>query len=107
MSRTVHELPRAIADVQHIAAWIHDRSPQGSLSWLDAYDEMVEQLVSDAERFSAAPEQHPEFDVRQAFFKTLRGSTYRALFFIQDDRVYILRVRGPGQARVKSDDLNS
>jgi hypothetical protein len=46
-----------------------------------------------------APEsQDVEFEVRQALFKTRRGCVYRALFFIERSTVYILRVRGPGQA---------
>ena len=94
MTRTVQELPRAIADVQHIANWIHEHSPQGAMSWLDAYDDMVARLASDAEQFGAAPERHAEFDIRQALFKTRRGRIYRSLFIIDADQVYILRVRG-------------
>lgn len=105
MTRTVHELPRGIADVKHIAHWIHENSPQGAKLWLDAYDKMVDRLASDAELFGEAPERHAEFNVRQAFFRTRRGRTYRKLFIIEADNVYILRVRGPGQAKVTPDEL--
>jgi hypothetical protein len=105
MSYRVYELPRAIADVQHIARWLARRTIQGSAAWMRAYDEMVVNVSRDASRFAAAPETHPEFVVRQALFKTRKGRVYRALFFIDGDDVYILRVRGPGQAKVKPNDL--
>jgi len=48
-----------------------------------------------------------EFDVRQALFKTRRGRVYRVLFFIEGEDVYILRVRGAGQAPVEPDELGA
>ena len=101
MSYLVNELPRAEADVRGIFEWLHERAPQGARNWLAAYDEMLVRLESMAGSFAEAPESsNCEFDVRQAFFKTRRGRIYRALYFIENKDVYILRVRGPGQAFV-------
>ena len=74
---------------------------------MDAYDEMVARLEKSAESFAAADENEAlEFDVRQALFKTRHGRVYRALFFIEGEHVFILRVRGSGQAPVEPNDLH-
>jgi len=101
MKFSVFELPRAIADKRHIFEWIYERSPSGAGAWLDAYDVMVARLKEHADGFSEALENADcRIDVKQAMFKTRYGRVYRALFTIEDGRVYILRVRGPGQAPV-------
>jgi len=102
----VHELARAQADVRAIAHWLAGRSPRGARAWLRAYDDLIERLEKQASSFGPAYENDDcEFDVRQALFKTRRGRVYRALFFIQGQDVYILRVRGPGQAPVDPSEL--
>lgn len=98
----VHELRRAQADVRSIARWLAERSPQGAQAWLHAYDEMVRGLKQQADSCGAAPESKDcDLDVRQVLFKTRRGRVYRALLLIEGQDVYILRVRGPGQASVE------
>jgi len=102
----VHELRRAQADVSSIARWLAERSPQGSRTWLRAYDEMVRRLEQQADSCGPAYENEDcDLDVRQALFRTRRGRVYRALFYIEDHDVYILRVRGPGQAPVLPGEL--
>ncbi len=108
MKFQVHELRRAQADVRSIAHWLAERSPQGVRAWLRAYDEMILRLKQQAESCGPAPESNDcEVDVRQALFKTRRGRVYRALFLIEGQDVYILRVRGPGQAPVEPDELGT
>ena len=108
MSFTVHELPKAKADKRSIVKWIHERSPTGAAAWLNAYDRAVEQLKNRADSYGEAHE-NPDLslDVRQILFKTRRGRVYRALFIVQTTNVYILRVRGPGQALVDDTGLES
>jgi len=102
----VHELRRAQADIRSIAQWLAERSPQGAQAWLQTYDDLLERIATQAPSFGSAPENDDcEFDVRQALFKTRRGRVYRALFFIEAQDVYILRVRGPGQAPVDPGEL--
>ncbi len=101
MSCLVHELPKAKQDKHSIFRWLYERSPAGAFTWLDAYDSLAERLKQDAATFGLAPESaNCEFEVRQALFKTRRGRVYRALFLIEGTEVFILRVRGPGQAPV-------
>ena len=101
MSFTVRELPKAKHDKRSIFCWLDERSPAGAVAWLDAYDSLIERLKQDAASFGAAAEsQDCDFDDRQALFKTRRGRVYRALFFIEGREVYVLRIRGSGQAPV-------
>jgi len=104
----VHELRRAQADVRSIAHWLAQRSPQGAQAWLRAYDEMISRLEQKPESCGLAMESKDcDLDVRQALFKTRRGRVYRSLFLIDNQDVYILRVRGPGQAPVEPDELGT
>ena len=101
MSFSGHELPKAKADKRSIVEWIRERSPAGATAWLNAYDRAVEQLTNRADSYAEAHENTDLLlDVRQILFKTRRGRVYRALFVIEATTVYILRVRGPGQAPV-------
>ncbi|MGB6045619.1 MAG: hypothetical protein WBF93_20865, partial [Pirellulales bacterium] len=89
-----------------IVNWLAERSPQGARAWLDAYDAVVARLENNANTLGPAEENDElEFDVRHAPFKTRRGRVYRALYFIRGDEAFVLRVRGPGQAPVKPEDL--
>ena len=106
MTFQVHELRRVQADVRSIAHWLAERSPQGAQAWLRAYDEMISRLEQQAGSCASAPENNDcDVDVRQVLFKTRHGRVYRALFLIEGQDVYILRVRGPGQAPVKPDEI--
>lgn len=108
MTFTVRELRKAKADKRAIFVWLHERSPQGALAWLAAYDEMLERLATSADSVGAAHEnRNLEMDVKQALFKTRRGRVYRALLIIAGSEVFILRVRGPGQAPVDAGDLEN
>ena len=106
MTFRVRELRRAQADVGQIVKWLVERSPRGARAWLVAYDAMINRLEKNAEMLGLADENDEcEFEVRQASFKTNRGRVYRAIFFIEGDEVFILRIRGPGQAPVQPEDL--
>jgi plasmid stabilization system protein ParE len=106
MTFVVRELPKARQDKDSIFRWLDERSPAGALAWLEAYDSLLERLKRDAASFGLAPEsQDCEFEVRQGLFKTRLGRVYRVMFFTEGDAVYILRVRGPGQASVNPQDL--
>ena len=107
MSFEVYELPRAKADVRGIFQWLFESSPSGAKAWLNAYDDALEQLSSLASVFGPALEAKDciEFEVKQVFFKTKRGRVYRVLYFIEGNDVYVLRVRGPGQAAVDPEEI--
>jgi plasmid stabilization system protein ParE len=102
----VRELPKAKQDKRDIFRWLHERSPTGAAAWLHAYDSLIERLETDARSFGSALESKDcELPIQQALFKTRRGRVYRAVFLIETDGVYILRVRGPGQAPINPEEI--
>ena len=106
MSFTVRELGKAKADKRQIFEWLYDRSRPGAIAWLAAYDKMVERLKEQADTFAEAYENADlDMDVKEALFKTRRGRVYRVLFVIESNDVFIVRVRGPGQAPVDASDI--
>jgi plasmid stabilization system protein ParE len=106
MNFAIHELPKAKADKRYIFEWLIERSRRGAEAWLDAYDDILRTLEDRAASFGQALENEEfDFEIKQAFFKTKRGRVYRILFFIEDADVYVLRVRGPGQASVEPSDM--
>lgn len=106
MKRRVVVLKRAKADVRYIAHWIGQRSPQGAKAWLTAFDRLRDRLAMHSDLFGLAPEEASLSEqVKQAFFHTRRGRTYRAVFIITGNQVRILRVRGPGQPLLSEDEL--
>jgi len=106
MKYQVLALRRAEADVRQITHWIAERSPQGANSWLDAYEQLIERLSTNADECPAALEDTDcQPALKQALFATRRGRAYRAVFTIAGDEVRILRVRGPGQPPLQEDEL--
>lgn len=106
MAFTVREMPRAKIDKRSIFVWLFERSKPGAGAWLNAYDSAIERLKQTPEGFGEALENDECLvNVKQAFFKTRHGRTYRILFMIDGSVVYVLRVRGPGQAPVSPDEL--
>ena len=101
MAFRVRDLPRAAADRHHIATWLAERSPAGARAWLEAYDDLVTRLEKNATMFGEAMENEQcELDIRQALFKTRYGRVYRVIFHIEGHDVFLVRVRGTGQALV-------
>ncbi|QDT63460.1 type II toxin-antitoxin system RelE/ParE family toxin [Calycomorphotria hydatis] len=108
MTWLIRELPRAKADKRKIFEWLLSHSRKGAVAWLDAYDRKAESL-------SDQPASHPLADenaeltmeVRQTLFRTRRGKPYRIIFTIVDEEVLILRVRGPGQDWMNTDDVST
>ena len=106
MSFRVTAHRRAEEDVGQVSTWLASQSLDGAARWLDAYDNMIDQLRHTPLSFGLAPENElVDSEVRQALFKTHRGRVYRAIFTIEGDNVRVLRVRSPGQGPIASDEL--
>lgn len=99
-------LPRAANDIDHIFDWIRFRSPRGALAWLDALDAGFDRLKTDYASMSRAPESELlGEELYQSLFKTKKGRTYRLVYLVEGKDVVVLRVRGPGQPPLESDEL--
>lgn len=106
MSFQVELTSRAERDLDQILGFLVSHSKRGASTWLRRWDEVVEQLTNTPENCGVAPENDDhEEEIRHVLFKTRRGKTYRALFIIRTNTVFILHIRGPGQDLVDSDDM--
>ncbi len=106
MKYKVRILAKAQSDVEACHQYLAKRSPQGAAAWFDSFAAGRDELARRADTLALAPEAEAAgYDVRQLLFKTRRGRPYRILFLIVGDEVRILRVRGPGQDFVPSDEL--
>jgi plasmid stabilization system protein ParE len=93
-------------DVNQIYGYLLPRSPQGAYSWYRAFQACLERITLQPLACSIAPENAEfEFEIRQALFKTKHGTPYRCVFTVVAGEVRILRVRGPGQAPLKTSDI--
>jgi len=73
-----------------------------------AFGRAVDKVAAAPEVFAEAPESGPlGRSLRQSLFKTRRGRTYRIVFELSEAEIIILRVRGPGQARLQRRELPS
>ena len=89
---------RANRDVANILNWLRQRSAQGARRWLAALEQLEQRLAESPLGFGLAEESDTFREpVRQAFFRTKQGNTYRVLFAVRETAVTLLCVRGPGQ----------
>jgi plasmid stabilization system protein ParE len=99
-------LGRADRDLVTIARWLLKRSPRGARRWLLAFEEAKDKLRESPLAHGLAPEDsRVDFELRQIFFKTRRGKSYRAVFTVVDDEIRILRVRGPHQRLLRRKEM--
>ena len=106
MKYRIRMLGRAQHDLDSILAWLVARSPAGAQRWLAAFDEANQKLHADPLRYARVSENlRVVFEVRDIFFKTPRGRTYRAIFTVVDEEVRILRIRRPAQRPLRGRDL--
>jgi|GEM_PF-631080 plasmid stabilization system protein ParE len=108
MTYRIRQTRRANRDVDAIFNWIANvrQARQGATSWRGAYRNALAMLAGDPESYPEAIEADDlGVDLRQFTFKTRRGQVYRGVFTVDDGDVLILRIRGPGQAPLDSDEL--
>jgi plasmid stabilization system protein ParE len=77
--------------------YIFARSPQGAVRWLDALEEAAAAVLIDPHHGVAPESEGQKEPIRQKLFRTPQGRTYRLLYIVRDDVIYIIHVRGAGQ----------
>jgi plasmid stabilization system protein ParE len=106
MRFNVHLLWRAERDLDHIATWLYDRSPDGAAAWHQAWKNTVKLLEDSANGYGVAPEnEDQELEIGQIMFHTRHGRNYRALYTIRGQDVFVMHIRAPGQDIVAADEL--
>lgn len=92
---------RAERDITKILKFLRKRSAIGSANWIAAFRSMMEMLPEQVSMHPSADEDSDHTEtIRNAFFKTRYGRTYRAIYILRGGEVFITHVRGPGQNRV-------
>lgn len=109
MKHRVVVLRRAENDVREIVSWISERSRAGAKRWHEAYQTALSRLTDHPTSYSIAEEADdiPKHELRQFIFKTRRGLPYRGVFIVVNNEVRVLRIRGPGQAPLTPDELQT
>jgi len=98
---------RAERDVDTIFDWLAQKSKDGAIRWYSAYLSSLRSLPSLAPGSAKAPEAEQfGIDLRQIFFKTRKGRTYRSLILFEDSVIHLVGVRGPGQDIARIEDLD-
>jgi len=108
MTRRIVILPRAERDAEHIYDWIRARSPQGAWAWWDSFEQAAQRLTEHVDAAGQAPENDlfPEY-IQQKIFRTNRGRRYRIVFYVSGNDILVLRIRGPGQPPLASDEIDA
>ncbi len=87
-------------DLKTAASWIAQHSPDKAVLWYFDAMESIESLENFPTRCSLAPEsQKFGAEIRHLLF-----DKYRILFIIEDETVYVLRVRHQAQDVLRPDD---
>ena len=95
--------PSAKADIFEINAWFLENYPDLAERWLWEISEAVTSLSKFPERCPVSPESEAFDVIVRQLLHGKRPHIYRILFSIQDDKVYILRVRSTRQQNLSVD----
>ena len=100
MGYQVITLPRAEDDIREAARWMAQYSLGKSTLWYFDIQQAIESLSESPARCPFAPERKTHgLDIRHLLFEK-----YRILFVIEDESVYVLRVRHGAQQTLTPDD---
>ena len=106
MSFHVNLTESAVRDVVGILTWLNERSNSGADAWFQKWLEALRILEDRGGDLAVAPESPARDEIiRQVLFRTKHGRTYRALYCVRADEIFVLHVRGPGQQLIKPGDL--
>jgi plasmid stabilization system protein ParE len=101
-------LPRAQADIQSNANWwaMHHSADQAA-RWFKAIHEQIRSLAVLPERHALSSESDVfPCEIRDKLLGLGSRPTYRAVFTIRDDVVYVLTVRRSAQGSLRPDDVD-
>jgi hypothetical protein len=74
--------------------------------WRDEFYKTLDEIAVDPNLSSAVAEGNRlPHGLKQWLFSTRQGNVFRIVFLIQQQEVWVLRVRGPGQRPLRMGDL--
>jgi plasmid stabilization system protein ParE len=102
-------LPQAKADVRRNAEWwAQHHSPEQAARWLDSIQTQLESIVDfpESHSLSAENDEFP-YEIRDKLLGLGSRPSYRAVFTIKDDTVFVLTVRRSAQDVLRPSDVES
>jgi plasmid stabilization system protein ParE len=102
-------LPRAEADIEANAQWwATHHSVEQAVRWFDVIHEQLQSLAILPESNGLSAEAGDfQYEIRDKLLGLGSRPSYRAVFTIKDDAVYVLTVRRGAQDVVRLDDLDT
>jgi plasmid stabilization system protein ParE len=109
MKCRVSILPRARIDVDRNALWwAENHSVEQVLQWSDAIYDQIESLAEFPESYGLSAENDTfPYEIRDKLLGLGSRPSYRAVFTIQDDAVYVLAVRRSTQDAICPTDIDA
>jgi len=100
-------LPQAEADIERQARWWSDHhSMEQAISWFDLIHEQLGSLSNLPESHSLSQENDDfPYEIRDRLLGAGFRPSYRAVFTVRGERVYVLTVRRGSQGRIHPDDV--
>jgi plasmid stabilization system protein ParE len=97
---------RAQEDIREIFEWIREAAAEAAVRWYLGLLVKLATLEQFPTRCSRAPESDiVQRDIRQIYYGRRPKDWFRALFEIQGDVVYVLRVRRCSQSEIPKDEI--
>jgi plasmid stabilization system protein ParE len=95
MTFRVIVLPQAKADIARNARWwAANHSVDQALDWLEAVEIQMQKLSENPERFGVSPENDIfSFEIRHMLVGLGNRKSYRAVYTVKEDAVFVLTVR--------------
>jgi len=94
--------PRARDGALEAFRWLAERSPEAAARWYDGLEKAIASLAKHPKRHPIAEEESELLgtEIRQKLYGKRRG-TYRLLYSIEGDSVYLLYVRHSAQGPIE------
>jgi len=101
-------MPRARGDIDRNADWWADHhSIEQALKWSDTVYDQLQTLRSFPESHSLSAENDKfSYEIRDKLVGLGSRPRYRAVYTIQDDKVFVLTVRAGDEDRLTTDDVD-
>jgi plasmid stabilization system protein ParE len=97
--------PNAEDELRAAYRYIRDRAPDAARGWVKGARTKIKSLAHDPERAPLAPESVSfENPIRELFYGSGNRGTYRILFTVLGQQVYVLHFRHGSMSRVDPDE---
>jgi len=100
-------LPQAKADLTRNARWwAANHSVNQALDWLEAVEGQLGKLSDHPQRFGVCPENGSfKYEIRQTLVGLGNRKSYRAVYTVRDNNVFVLTVRRGEEDFIKPGEL--